>query len=146
VHTGLFAAEALGTALPYRGRRAYLVVDDECPAMSPEVNQGIVGDTAKLIMHRLIVRRMRHDPTLVENARVTGPVEHGDWSLICSGRKEVWFYCVLSYDDFMQTRRDAGFCWKWQNIGNGMAWRPYPQQAGNMLTAARPRQFFWNRP
>jgi hypothetical protein len=38
--------------------------------MSPEVNQGIVGDTAKLIMHRLIVRQMRHDPTLVEKARV----------------------------------------------------------------------------
>lgn len=37
--------------------------------MDIEVNQGVVGDTAKLMMHRLIARRISHDPTLVENAR-----------------------------------------------------------------------------
>jgi hypothetical protein len=38
-------------------------------AMTIEVNQGIVGDTAKLIMHRLIVRQIRRDPALVEKAK-----------------------------------------------------------------------------
>jgi hypothetical protein len=34
------------------------------------VNQGVVGDTAKLIMHRLIARQIRRDPTLVERAKI----------------------------------------------------------------------------
>jgi hypothetical protein len=38
--------------------------------MSTEVNQGVVGDTAKLMMHRLIVREIRRDPTLVERAKI----------------------------------------------------------------------------
>jgi hypothetical protein len=38
--------------------------------MSTEVNQGVVGDTAKLMMHRLIARQIRRDPTLVEKAKV----------------------------------------------------------------------------
>src|ERR1700737_2579231 len=39
-------------------------------AMTFEVNQGVVGDTAKLIMHRLIARQIRRDPTLVEKAKI----------------------------------------------------------------------------
>ena len=39
-------------------------------AMTAEVNQGVVGDTAKLIMHRLIARQIRRDPALVEKARI----------------------------------------------------------------------------
>jgi hypothetical protein len=37
--------------------------------MTIEVNQGVVGDTAKLILHRLIVRQIRRDPALVEKAK-----------------------------------------------------------------------------
>jgi hypothetical protein len=38
--------------------------------MSIEVNQGVIGDTAKLMMHRLIARQIRRDRTLVEKAKV----------------------------------------------------------------------------
>jgi hypothetical protein len=38
--------------------------------MSTEANQGVVGDIAKLMMHRLIVRQIRRDPTLVERAKI----------------------------------------------------------------------------
>jgi hypothetical protein len=38
--------------------------------MTDTLNEGVVGDTAKLIMHRLIVRRLRRDPTLVQRAKV----------------------------------------------------------------------------
>jgi hypothetical protein len=39
-------------------------------AMTIEVNQGVVGDTAKPIMHRLIARQIRRDPALVEKAKI----------------------------------------------------------------------------
>jgi hypothetical protein len=39
-------------------------------AMAAEVNQGVVGDTAKLIVHRLIARQIRRDPALVEKAKI----------------------------------------------------------------------------
>src|SRR5882672_1047767 len=34
------------------------------------VNEGVVGDTAKLIMHRLIACHIRRDPMLVERAKI----------------------------------------------------------------------------
>jgi hypothetical protein len=34
-------------------------------------NKEIVNDTAKLIMHRLIARKLGHDPSLIENARAS---------------------------------------------------------------------------
>lgn len=37
--------------------------------MNDRLNEGVVGDTAKLMMHRLIVRRLRRDPSLVEKAK-----------------------------------------------------------------------------
>ncbi len=37
--------------------------------MNDSLNEGVVGDTAKLMMHRLIVRRLRRDPSLVEKAK-----------------------------------------------------------------------------
>lgn len=37
--------------------------------MKDRLNEGVVGDTAKLMMHRLIARRLRRDPTLVERAK-----------------------------------------------------------------------------
>jgi hypothetical protein len=52
-------------ALPASKERAILDF-----AMIVEVNQGVVGDTAKLIMHRLIARQIRRDPALVEKARI----------------------------------------------------------------------------
>ncbi len=39
-------------------------------AMTVEVNWGVVGDTAKLIMHRLIARQIRRDPALVDKAKI----------------------------------------------------------------------------
>ena len=39
-------------------------------AMAIEVNQGVAGDTAKLIMRRLIARQIRRDPALVEKAKI----------------------------------------------------------------------------
>jgi hypothetical protein len=39
-------------------------------AMSDGLNEGVVGDTAKLMMHRLIARMLRRDPSLVERAKV----------------------------------------------------------------------------
>lgn len=39
-------------------------------AMGDGLNEGIVGDTAKLMMHRLIARMVRRDPSLVEKAKV----------------------------------------------------------------------------
>lgn len=38
--------------------------------MNDRLNEGVVGDTAKLMMHRLIVRMLRRDPLLVERAKV----------------------------------------------------------------------------
>jgi hypothetical protein len=38
--------------------------------MSDGLNEGVVGDTAKLMMHRLIVRMLRRDPSLVERAKI----------------------------------------------------------------------------
>jgi hypothetical protein len=38
--------------------------------MSTEVNQGVVGDIAKLMMHRLMVWQIRRDPILVERAQI----------------------------------------------------------------------------
>jgi hypothetical protein len=53
--------------------------------VSTEINQGVVGDTAKLIMHRLIVRQMRRDPTLVEKAKVAHArqaEQFADWPFV----------------------------------------------------------------
>jgi hypothetical protein len=35
-----------------------------------DVNEGVVGDIAKLMMHRLITRQIRRDPTSVERAKI----------------------------------------------------------------------------
>src|ERR1700728_3838687 len=52
-------------------------------------------------------------------------IENGIWSRICAGSVPVWFYCELSYLDFMQDdTREAAFCWRWQYIGGGMGWGP----------------------
>lgn len=51
------------------------------------------------------------------------PLKPGEWSKICGGNY-LWFYCTLLYDDFMETRREAAFCWRWAYVGSGVAWRP----------------------
>jgi hypothetical protein len=40
------------------------------PSMSTEANQAVVGDVAKLILHRLIARKIRRDPGSIERAKV----------------------------------------------------------------------------
>lgn len=40
------------------------------PAVGDGLNEGVVGDTAKLMAHRLIARMLRRDPSLVERAKV----------------------------------------------------------------------------
>jgi hypothetical protein len=61
---GIFGNHGPTMSLSHYRSKAYL------GDVSTEVNQGVVGDTAKLIMHRLIARQIRRDPTLVENAKV----------------------------------------------------------------------------
>ncbi len=39
--------------------------------MDVKVNQEAVNDAAKLMMHRLIARKLGHDPSLVERARIS---------------------------------------------------------------------------
>jgi hypothetical protein len=48
--------------------------------MSTEVNQGMVADTAKLMMHRLIARQIRRDPTLVEKAKIAHAHQAGQFA------------------------------------------------------------------
>jgi hypothetical protein len=50
------------------------------------------------------------------------PLKPGEWPKICGGNF-CWFYCTLLYDDFMETRREAAFCWRWANTGAGLSWR-----------------------
>jgi len=38
--------------------------------MRPSINQEVINDTAKLIMHRLIARSLAQDPTLISRAKV----------------------------------------------------------------------------
>jgi hypothetical protein len=40
-------------------------------AMDVKVNQETVNDAAKLMMHRLIARKLGHDPSLVERAKIS---------------------------------------------------------------------------
>lgn len=62
------------------------------------------------------------------------PLRAGECPLICGGKLPLWFYCVFGYDDFMGTRHDARFCWRWQNIGLGMGWRVDDTPAYNRKT------------
>jgi hypothetical protein len=53
--------------------------------MSDGLNEGVVGDTAKLMMHRLIVRRLRRDPSLVEKAKIAHArqaAQFADWPFV----------------------------------------------------------------
>ncbi len=72
--------------------------------------------------------KTRHPTTLSESKEI----ESGVWGRICASRVPVWFYCELAYLDFMQDRkREAAFCWRWQNVGIGMGWRPDDTPAYN---------------
>ena len=53
--------------------------------MNDVLNQEVVNDTAKLIMHRLIARRLARDPLLVERAKVSHAKVSGrfpGWTLV----------------------------------------------------------------
>ncbi|MGM4963003.1 hypothetical protein AB7714_05815 [Tardiphaga sp. 1201_B9_N1_1] len=53
--------------------------------MGDGLNEGVVGDTAKLMMHRLIARMLRHDPSLVEKAKVAHErqaSQFADWPFV----------------------------------------------------------------
>ncbi|UGY28167.1 hypothetical protein HU675_0016180 [Bradyrhizobium septentrionale] len=67
------------------------------------------------------------DRKITPRKRLNGDVDidSSQWPLICQGQIDVWFYCALAYDDFMQTRHETAFCWRWQNVGMGMAWREF---------------------
>jgi len=44
----------------------------------------------------------------------------GSHDQIRGGTTTFWFYCRLAYLDFMQTRHEAGFCWRrFESIGGG---------------------------
>lgn len=65
------------------------------------------------------------DPRTTPLKRLNGDVEirPEDWPLICTGAKQVWFYCDFTFEDFMEVRHDVSFCWRWTYVGSGMAWR-----------------------
>jgi len=48
--------------------------------MDISLNQETVNDTAKLMMHRLIARQIRRDPTLVEKAKVAHARQAGQFA------------------------------------------------------------------
>ncbi|GKQ53578.1 hypothetical protein [Bradyrhizobium sp. Ce-3] len=48
--------------------------------MTTEVNEGVVSDTAKLMMHRLIARMLRRDPSLAEKARIAHAGQAGQFA------------------------------------------------------------------
>jgi hypothetical protein len=61
-------------------RRRYHLLD-----FATEVNAAVVGDLAKLIMHRLVARRMRLDSSLVERAKKVQAKmaeQYGGWPFI----------------------------------------------------------------
>ena len=44
----------------------------------------------------------------------------GDAWKILRNNTKLWLYCSLTYDYFMQTRHDAGFCWlRYETFGKG---------------------------
>jgi hypothetical protein len=54
----------------------------------------------------------------------------GQWSEIRQGKLGVTFYCLLAYFDFMDTRREVGFCWRWES----QRWVPDATPAYNRKT------------
>jgi hypothetical protein len=46
----------------------------------------------------------------------------------------LWFYCSVVYLDFMQTRHEAGFCWKRYEIFGGGGFLPDPTPTYNQKT------------
>lgn len=61
------------------------------------------------------------------------PLETGQRAKILGGNY-LWFFCTLIYDDFMGERHAHGFCWRWANIGMGLAWRVVDRAAYNQKT------------
>jgi hypothetical protein len=52
---------------------------------SEAVNAGVVGDVAKLLMHRMIVRKLRRDPTIIERAKAVHArqaEQFADWPFV----------------------------------------------------------------
>lgn len=76
------------------------------------------------------------DPKVTPFKNLNGDIEilPEDWPLICTGRKEFWFYCDFTFEDFMEVRHDVSFCWKWTYVGSGMAWRRDRTPAYNRKT------------
>jgi hypothetical protein len=61
-------------------------------------------------------------------------IQEEDRCKIDKGEIGLWFYCCLVYDDFMQTRHEACFCWRWTKVGLGLGWRPDISSAYNRKT------------
>ena len=85
-------------------------------AMATEVNQGVVGDTAKLIMHRLIARQIRRDPALVEKAKIANARQSDqfagwpfvrDWSELLSLPPDALTSKLISRDREMVRLRNS---------------------------------------
>jgi hypothetical protein len=75
------------------------------------------------------------DPQVTPKKRLTlgMPLEKGQWAKICGGN-QLWFYCTLLYDDFMEEKHSHGFCWCWANTGVGLGWRIETAAAYNQKT------------
>jgi hypothetical protein len=52
---------------------------------SEAVNAGVAGDVAKPLMHRMIVRKLRRDPTIIERAKAVHARQadqFADWAFV----------------------------------------------------------------
>lgn len=78
-----------------------------------------------------------HGPTsaMTEHTRqVSAQVPDDAYNQIRHDKKKLWFFCVLAYLDFINERREIGFCWhRIETIGGGK-WIADPTQAYNRKT------------
>ena len=82
------------------------------------------------------------DPSVTPQKRLSGCsviIQPNDGERVSEGTLGLWFYCSLLYDDFMETRRETAFCWKWTQVGGEqMVWRPDSTPAYNKKSSGSP--------
>jgi hypothetical protein len=82
------------------------------------------------------------DPSVTPQKRLSDCsviIQPGDGERVSDGTLGLWFYCSLLYDDFMGTRRETAFCWKWTHVGDEkMVWRPDSTPAYNKKSYGGP--------
>lgn len=96
--------------------------------MSDGLNEGVVGDTTKLMAHRLIARKLRCDPTLVERAKIAHARQadqFAGWSFVREWQDLLALLPrelasrLISRDREMVRLRNTSPCFLAENIGFG---------------------------